>query len=212
MRLTKLEHATLLLDEAGDRLVVDPGSFTPPLPDSTDVVAVVITHEHADHWTPEHLSRILATNPSARIIGPAGVAAAATGFTIESVAAGDELTVGAFTLRFFGGRHAVIHSSIPVIDNLGVLINGSLYYAGDSFTAPDGVAVDTLAAPAGAPWMKLAESMDYVLELAPRHAFATHEMVLSDAGKQLSHARLGWATEQGGGTYHALAPRESITI
>ncbi|MGO7984029.1 hypothetical protein ACC691_40010, partial [Rhizobium johnstonii] len=84
------------------------------------------------------------------------VAAAAKDFAIETVSAGDEVTVGAFTLRFFGGRHAVIHSSIPIVDNVGVLVNDTLYYAGDSFTIPDGVDVQVLAAPAGAPWMKLA--------------------------------------------------------
>lgn len=212
MRLTKLEHAALLIDEAGQRLVIDPGSFTAPLPDSSDTVAIVITHEHADHWTPEHLRRILAASPNARLFGPAGVTAAASEFAIETVNPGDEITVGAFALRFFGGRHAIIHSSIPVIDNVGVLVNERFYYAGDSFAVPEGVEVDTLAAPAGAPWMKLAESMDYVLALAPRRAFSTHEMVLSDAGRQLSHSRLGWAVEQGGGEYHALAPEDAIDI
>ncbi|NQX11487.1 MBL fold metallo-hydrolase [Microbacteriaceae bacterium VKM Ac-2855] len=212
MRLTKLEHATLLIDENGKRLVIDPGSFTAPLPDSSDTVAIVITHEHADHWTPEHLQRVLAANPTARILGPAGVASAASDFDIEVVADGDTVEVGPFRLRFFGARHAVIHSSIPVIDNVGVLVNDAFYYAGDSFTVPEGVEVDTLAAPAGAPWMKLAESMDYVLALSPRRAFSTHEMVLSEAGKQLSHSRIGWATEQGGGEYRALAPEQTWDI
>ena len=118
--------------------------------------------------------------------------------------------VGPFRLRFFGGRHAVIHSSIPVIDNVGVLVNDALYYAGDSFAVPEGVEVDVLAAPAGAPWMKIAESMDYVMAVAPRRAFPTHEMVLSQAGKAMSNARLGWATEQGGGEYVPLEPGDTL--
>ena len=93
--------------------------------------------------------------------------AAEAGIGVEEVAPGDEVEVGPFRLRFFGGRHAQIHSSIPVIDNVGVLVNESLYYGGDSFAVPEGVAVDVLAAPAGAPWMKIAEAMDYVMEVAP---------------------------------------------
>ena len=46
-----------------------------------------------------------------------------------------------------------------------------------------------------APWMKIAESMDYVMAVVPRRAFPTHEMVLSRAGKNLSNARLEWATQ-----------------
>ena len=145
-----------------------------------------------------------------RIFGPAGVAAAASGFPVETVAAGDEVEVGPFRLRFFGGRHAQIHPSIPIIDNLGVLVNDALYYGGDSFVVPEGVTVDVLAAPANAPWMKIGEVMDYVIAVAPRRAFPTHEMLLSRAGKDLSNARLRWAAEQGGGEYLPLEPGDAI--
>ena len=210
MRLTKLEHAALVIDDSGDRLYIDPGKFTTPITESAGAVAVVITHEHDDHWTPEQLRRIVDTNPGVRILGPAGVAAAASDFAVETVAAGDEVEVGPFKLRFFGGRHAQIHPSIPIIDNLGVLVDEALYYAGDSFAVPEGVAVELLAAPAGAPWMKISEAMDYILAVAPRRAFPTHEMLLSQAGKALSNARLGWATEQGGGEYLPLEPGDTV--
>ena len=212
MRLTKLEHAALIVEHSGERLIIDPGKFTTPITDAAGTVAVVITHLHDDHWTPEQLARIAADSPAVRRFGPAGVvrAAAEAGIDVEEVAAGDEVEVGPFRLRFFGGRHAQIHSSIPVIDNLGVLVNESLYYAGDSFAVPEGVTVDVLAAPAGAPWMKIAEAMDYVMEVAPHRAFPTHEMLLSRAGKDLSNARLGWATEQGGGTYLPLEPGDTV--
>lgn len=210
MRLTKLEHAALVIDDSGNKLFIDPGKFTTPITESAGAVAVVITHQHDDHWTPEQLGRIMEANRGVRILGPGGVAEAATGFPVEIVAAGDEVTVGPFRLRFFGGRHAQIHSSIPIIDNVGVLVNDRLYYAGDSFTVPEGVSVEVLAAPAGAPWMKIAESMDYVMAVAPRRAFPTHEMVLSQAGKSMSNARLGWATEQGGGDYVPLEPGDTL--
>ena len=212
MRLTKLEHAALVVEDSGDRLYVDPGKFTTPITESAGTVAVVITHAHDDHWTPEQLGRIVAANPDVRIFGPAGVAAAASGFPIETVAAGDEVEVGPFRLRFFGGRHAQIHPSIPIIDNLGVLVNDALYYGGDSFVVPEGIAVDVLAAPANAPWMKIGEVMDYVIAVAPRRAFPTHEMLLSRAGKDLSNARLRWAAEQGGGEYLPLEPGDAIDL
>ncbi|MEV1130156.1 MBL fold metallo-hydrolase [Agromyces sp. NPDC049794] len=210
MRLTKLEHAALVIDDSGNKLFIDPGKFTTPITESAGAVAIVITHQHDDHWTPDQLGRIVEANRDVRIFGPAGVVEAASGFPVETVAAGDEVTVGPFRLRFFGGRHAQIHSSIPIIDNVGVLVNDRLYYAGDSFAVPEGVAVEVLAAPAGAPWMKIAESMDYVMAVAPRRAFPTHEMVLSQAGKAMSNARLGWATEQGGGEYVPLEPGDTL--
>lgn len=210
MRLTKLEHAGLVVEDSGDRLYVDPGKFTTPITESAGTVAVVVTHQHDDHWTPEQLGRIVAANPDVRIFGPAGVAAAASDFAVETVTAGDEVDVGPFRLRFFGGRHAQIHPSIPIIDNVGVVVNDALSYAGDSFAVPEGVAVDVLAAPANAPWMKISEVMDYIIAVAPRRAFPTHEMLLSRAGKDLANARLRWATEQGGGEYLPLEPGDAI--
>ncbi|WP_025157413.1 MBL fold metallo-hydrolase [Leifsonia aquatica] len=212
MRLTKFEHAALLLEDSGKKLFVDPGSFTTPLTDTANTVAVVITHEHADHWTPEQLNRVLELNPDAQIFAPEGVARAAADFDVTVVHAGDTVEAGPFTLRFFGGVHAVIHSSIPTVDNLGVLINDELYYAGDSFTIPEGVEVDVLAAPSGAPWMKVADVMDYVLAVKPKRSFPTHEMVLSRAGKDMSNARIAWATEQNGGEHFALEPGDTLDL
>lgn len=210
MRVTKQEHACLIIEASGKTLVVDPGSFTTALVGLNDVVAIVITHEHADHWTAEQLTRIIERNPGAVIFGPEGVAAAAVGFDVHVVHGGDSKEVEPFALRFFGEKHAVIHPSIPVIDNVGVLINDALYYPGDSFTVPDGIEVDILAVPIGAPWLKVGEAMDFVLAVAPRRAFGAHEMTLSAAGKGLGHERLRWATEQGGGEYFPLQPGEVL--
>lgn len=212
MRITKFEHAALMLEDSGKKLFLDPGNFTSPLTDTANTVAVVITHEHADHWTPEQLNRILDLNQDVPIFAPEGVARAASDFDVTVVREGDAVEAGPFRLRFFGGRHAVIHESIPVVDNVGVLIDEQLYYAGDSFTIPEGVEVDVLAVPAGAPWMKLAETMDYVLAVKPKRSFPTHEMVLSRSGKDLSNARIAWATEQNGGEFFPLEPGETLDL
>ncbi|MET4781555.1 MBL fold metallo-hydrolase [Glaciihabitans sp. UYNi722] len=212
MRVTKQEHACLIIEASGKTLVIDPGSFTTALVGLSNVVAIVITHEHADHWTDDQLDRILDRNPDAVIFAPAGVAAAAPSYDITVVNGGDSTQVEPFDLRFFGEKHAVIHGSIPVVDNVGVLINDTLYYPGDSFTVPEGVVVDTLAVPVGAPWMKIGEAIDYVLEVKPRRSFPTHEMVLSTAGKSMGNARIQWATEQNGGEFFPLEPGNSIDL
>jgi L-ascorbate metabolism protein UlaG (beta-lactamase superfamily) len=211
MKVTKYEHSCLVLQQSGESVVIDPGMFTTLLTDK-DVVAVVITHEHADHWTPENLKRIVDQNPAARIYGPAGVVAAAEAFDVTEVRPGETVAAGGFTLRFFGGVHAEIHRSIPLIDNIGVLVNDRLYYAGDSFDVPAGVEVDTLAAPSGAPWLKLSEAMDYVTAVAARRVFPVHDMVLSVAGKSLANDRLAAMTEAAGGKFFVLEPAESLDL
>jgi L-ascorbate metabolism protein UlaG (beta-lactamase superfamily) len=212
MRVTKHEHACLRLEYEGRTLIVDPGAFTLPLHDLRRVVAVVITHEHPDHWTPEHLGRLRDAFPDAVIYGPAGLAAATAGFDVVVVAPGDTVDAEPFSLRFFGGRHNVIHESLPVVDNVGVLVNGQFYYPGDSYAVPVGVDVKLLAAPIGAPWLKIGEAMDFVLAVAPERAFGTHDMTLSRIGLDMHRQRLTWATAQGGGEFVALEAGESTDI
>lgn len=211
MKLTKYEHACMVIEKGDASLIIDPGSFTMPLGDLYGVVAVVITHEHADHWTADQLTRIIQSNPKARLFGPSGVAAAAVDFEVEVVKAGDVITVEPFTLQFFGEKHAVIHESIPVVDNVGVLVNDTLYYGGDSYTVP-GVAVPVLAAPVGAPWLKIGEAMDYVLAVKPRRALPVHEAVLSQIGRKLGNDRLANVTELGGGEFTVLEAGESLEL
>ncbi|MCU1442011.1 MAG: fold metallo-hydrolase [Cryobacterium sp.] len=212
MKLTKLEHSALLLENTGQKLFIDPGSFTTRLTDTANTAAVVITHEHADHWTPEQLARIVEMNPDVKIFGPAGVASAAADHDITIVKEGDTIEAGPFTLRFFGEQHAVIHESIPVIDNIAVLVNNELYHGGDSFTIPEGVDVGTLAVPAGAPWLKISEVIDYVLAVKPKRTFPMHEMGLSRSGKDLSNTRIKTATEQVGGEFFPLEPLETLDL
>ncbi|NYF11344.1 L-ascorbate metabolism protein UlaG (beta-lactamase superfamily) [Leifsonia sp. AK011] len=211
MKITKREHSCQIIETGGATLVIDPGAFTLPLGDLTEVAAIVITHEHEDHWTPAHLDAIREMNPDARILGPAGVAAAGAEYPIEAVAPGDTVDVGPFTLTFFGGKHAVIHSSIPVVDNVGVLVNESLYYAGDSYAVP-GVPVDVLAAPIGAPWLKIGEAMDYVAAVKPARAYPVHESTLSVIGRTMANARLESVLGQWGGEYTVLEPGDTLDV
>lgn len=211
MRLTKFEHSALVAQIGTSALIIDPGMFTTPLTDVDSVVAVVITHEHADHWTPEHLNRILERNPDARFFGPAGVVAASVAVPVERVQDGDVIEVGPFTLAFYGSRHAVIHETVPTVDNVGVMVNDVLYYAGDSYTVPP-VPVNTLAVPIGAPWLKIGDAMDYVTAIAPKRSFPVHEMVLSQIGKTMTHDRIRTVTERGGGEFTVLETGESLEL
>lgn len=203
----------MVFEQEDAKLVLDPGGYSSPMEGVTGVVAIVITHEHADHWTPEQLARVTELNPDVRIFGTEATAlqAAERGVAtrITTVSPGDHVSVGPFQLRFFGGEHAIIHESIPRIHNVGVLINDEFYYPGDSFFVPD-VPVPVLAAPASAPWMKTAETMDFILAVAPRRCVQAHEMVNSKIGNDMAAARMTWATEQGGGTFTWLEPGDTF--
>jgi L-ascorbate metabolism protein UlaG (beta-lactamase superfamily) len=203
MKLTKYQHACFTVQKDNQLLVVDPGGFSADFIAPPNVVGVVITHEHGDHFDPEQLAGIIDKNPDAVIVGPKSVTEQIEAFSTKTVEPGDKLTIGMFSLEFFGGEHIEIHRMIPVIPNVGVLINEILYYGGDSYALPKRP-IDTLAVPAGAPWLKVGEAMDYMSAIKPRLAFPTHDAVLSDAGKALADGLLAGFAQRYGIEYKRL--------
>ena len=210
MKLTKYEHACFTVEKDGKLLLVDPGNWTTDLPALEDVVAVVITHEHPDHYDIAALGAVAAHNPNAVIFAHESITKQfeAT-LTAESVSAGQTVTVGPFTLEFFGGEHAEIHSSFPSVPNLGLLVNKSLYYPGDSFTNPN-VQVTTLALPVTAPWLKIAEVINFCSDVNAPFVFPTHDAAASNAGKQLIDTMIPPFVEAYGGTYTRIVDSADI--
>lgn len=215
MRITKHIHACLELLEGGQRIVVDPGSYTEPMGATKDVLAVVITHNHDDHCSERQLSALAATNPGLQVFATdevrARLAASLPDLPVTAVHHGDFYKVGGFTLEFFGDMHQEIHRSIPLIQNCGVMINDRLYYPGDSYTQPDRP-VELLACPTSAPWLKIGDVMDFVAAAKPKRTFPTHNVHLSEIGHELNNGRVKLVTEQGGGTFEYLQPGDSTEV
>lgn len=185
MKLTKFEHACFAVESENNLVLIDPGNLTTDLGRPENLVAVVITHQHADHFHIETLVKLLAANPAAKIFAPKAVVEQINSdLPHQEVSAGEIVEVSNFKLEFFGGSHSVIHETIAPIDNLGVMINNSVYYPGDSFTQPNRP-VDVLALPVSAPWLKISETMNFLQAVKPRFAFPTHNAVLSAAGQEI---------------------------
>ena len=204
MKLTKYQHACFVVEKDGSTIVVDPGNFTHDFIVPSHVDAIVITHEHADHLDESHMQTILQANPKATVIAHESIAGRYTNYTSIGAKVGESYTLGAFSLRFFGGTHANISDTMPVPPNLGVFIDERLYYPGDSFTIPEGVQVKELALPASAPWLKISEPMAFLAQVKPVFTFPTHDAILSDEGKQLADRLLGAIASGQNTTYKRL--------
>lgn len=204
MKLTKYEHACFTVEKDGKLLVVDPGIWTTDLGAPENVIAIVVTHEHPDHFDPNALGALIAHNPDAIIYGHEDIVKQ-LGDTLpnSTVSSGDSVIAGPFQLEFFGGSHATIHPSFPNVANLGVMINNTIYYPGDALSQP-AKPVAVLALPVVAPWMKLSDAMDYVTEVKADIVFPTHDAIASDSGKQLPDRMIPHFVEAYGGTYQRL--------
>jgi L-ascorbate metabolism protein UlaG (beta-lactamase superfamily) len=184
MRIVHFGHACVLLETAGERLLIDPGKFSTGFEGERELSAVLITHQHFDHLDVDRLPKILEANPGAKLIVDPGSAEAVEklGLEFEVANPGDAFTIGGTAINAVGGQHATIHADIPVIPNIGYLVDhGAFYHPGDSFFVPE-QKVDVLGLPTGAPWLKAGEAVDYLRAVAPRVAVPIHEAVLAMPG------------------------------
>jgi len=189
MKLTKHGHSCIRVnksaepDRAGRTLVIDPGGFTEP--EAVDgVTAVLITHEHPDHFNEAHVRAALDADPAVAVWTLNSVAeklSAGYPGRVHKVGHGDTFTAAGFDIQVHGELHAVIHPDIPRITNVGFLVDGALFHPGDALTVPD-QPVETLLLPINAPWSKAAELIDYVREVRPARVFDIHDALLAEIG------------------------------
>lgn len=223
MKLTKFTHSCVRLEKDGAVLVIDPGTFSERETGTETALAgahaLLITHQHADHFDEEKVVAALQLDQSLLIYAPAKV----TGMLAERLDADgldrvhtaepeQQYSIAGFEVQTFGGQHALIHPHIPMVANIGYLIDGSLYHPGDSFTVPHGVDVSTVLVPVHAPWSKTAEVIDFVTSVRAARAFQIHDALLNETGVQLVEGHVARIGGLYGTEFRHLALGESVMI
>ncbi|MFC4588318.1 MBL fold metallo-hydrolase [Sphaerisporangium corydalis] len=209
MRLTKHGHACVRLEKDGSTLVIDPGGLTEESA-IEGANAVLITHEHFDHL---EVKRLASLGPDVQVWTCAGVAAQLDGLSakVNVVGDGDSFTAAGFEVGVAGREHAMIAFDVPVVQNVGFLIDGEVFHPGDAFTVPP-QPVGTLLTPTSGPWMKAPEMVDYLLEVAPRRAYSIHDGLYNDVGLMLVDAILTRRGKAQEGDFRRLRTGESVLL
>jgi L-ascorbate metabolism protein UlaG (beta-lactamase superfamily) len=218
MKLTKFTHSCVRIEDDNDRrLVIDPGSFSEVEQALADVDAVLITHQHADHVDVQRLAAVARANPDLRVWAPRDVAdqlaaVEALAGRVTVVGPGESLVAGGLRVRTFGGQHALIHSSVPVVSNICYLVGEAVYHPGDSYVVPT-AAVETLLVPLNAPWAKLSETLDFTISVRAPRAIGIHDALLGDIGRNGYGSHLQRIGELYGATaYTPLAAHDAIEL
>ncbi|WP_306363699.1 MBL fold metallo-hydrolase [Nocardia sp. CC227C] len=193
MRIAHFGHSCILVELHGTKILFDPGNFSHGFEGITGLDAIAVTHQHPDHIDPNRISALIEGNPKARLLSDPQTAQQRAE-RWEAVHAGNVLKVGNVQITGGGGRHAVIHPEIPVIDNTVFQLGtpddpAELVHPGDSLWVPP-VPVGVLALPAVAPWMKVSEAVDYLRAVNPRTAFPIHYGIIADAAQGIYFGRL----------------------
>jgi L-ascorbate metabolism protein UlaG (beta-lactamase superfamily) len=211
MKLTKKSHACVRLEKDGRTLVLDPGAFTEE-DAALGADAILVTHEHPDHFDEPRLRAAMESNPAAEIWTLRAVAekiSSAFPGRVHTVGHGDTFAAAGFDVQVHGELHAVIHPDIPRITNVGYLVDGGrVFHPGDALTVPD-QAVETLMLPVMAPWSKISEVIDYVREVGPQRAYDIHDALLTDLARPIYDRQIG---QLGGAQHLRLTPGESAEV
>lgn len=183
MKITKFGHSCLLIEENGIRILIDPGSYSTQQSQVKNIDLVLITHEHEDHLYIDSLKLLLKNNLQAKVITNKSVGAflQKEDIIFSIVESGVSFNLGEVLIEGFGNEHALMHGSIPAIQNTGYFIANRFFYPGDSFINP-GKQVEILALPVAGPWMRLLEAIDYAIEIKPQLCFPVHEGILKSPG------------------------------
>jgi L-ascorbate metabolism protein UlaG (beta-lactamase superfamily) len=220
MLLTKFTHACVRLEKNGTVIVLDPGNFSEVEEAVSGAAAILVTHEHADHCDKPRISTAVRADPALEVYAPEGVAAQLREGLGDDDGAGrvhamepeQTYSIAGFEVLTFGGQHALIHPHIPVVKNIGYLIDGALYHPGDSFIVPHGVQVHTLLVPVHAPWSKTAEVIDFVTAVRAPRAHQIHDALLNKTGLAMVEGHVSRLGKRYGTDFEHLEPGQSVEI
>jgi L-ascorbate metabolism protein UlaG (beta-lactamase superfamily) len=213
MLLTKFTHSCVRITDGDHALVIDPGVFSEVETALREATAVLITHEHPDHVDADRLAAAAAANDDLRVWAPKSVvdqlaAKSELAGRLTAVGPGEQFTADGFAIRTFGGQHALIHSSIPVVSNVCYLVADAIYHPGDSYVVPT-VPVELVLIPIHAPWAKIAEAMDFAMAVPAPRAAGIHDGLLAEAGRSLYEAQVRRLGLEYGTDFQPLRPGDS---
>ncbi len=214
MKIHKLAHCCLVIDlkvegdtsvggHAGHerRILLDPGFYSVEKHSKVNKIDIVlITHEHADHFHIESLKELIKNHPDVQVItnDVVGTILAQEGIEHHVMEQGNAVDMKGVHIEAYGKNHALMHKSLPLVSNVGFLIEERVsptlarkfFFPGDAFTLID-KEIDLLALPVSGPWMKISEAIDYALQLKPKKAFPVHDAVRFGSAHILPEKILG---------------------
>ncbi|TSA46601.1 MBL fold metallo-hydrolase [bacterium] len=213
----KYLHSCLLIEDHGQKLLVDPGIFTfvdgrVKAADFGRVDAVLFTHTHDDHMDIPVLKEIVAVSKP-RLITHRDAAVRLESESlgpVEILEAGQEININGLSIRAFQAPHEEIPTEPPY--NQAYLVGGKLLITGDSFRIEGLKMCEILTLPTGGPWLNLPDALRFAKSLNPRIVFPVHDGIFTDFYCQRLNGLVKNSLEKSGIEFRQLKLGERLEV
>ncbi len=209
MKLTKFVHACLLVETEESTVLFDPGKyswasglFDVQKVDKLD--AVVITHEHGDHFHPPFVEALIKKFPNAIFTTTEPVAQQLRDIGVRQVFTESNGDIEIFSKK----RHASIEPLKSPPENIAVHFADRLTVGGDRQDLEE--SKEILALTITAPWGSEGAAAGMLLRLHPKYAIPIHDWHWHEVARQQEYDRFEKFSKEHGMTF--IKPKDGEPI
>lgn len=181
MKITKHAQSCLLVESANTKILIDPGVFVTEkekydINNFTEIDAIIITHQHSDHFSPENLELIIANNPNVPIFTTRSVRSLFEKPNVKVICDQGVVQVKNITITGVTSKHGPVPNGTPTPEVIGVLINdGSTTFYDPSDSIELFATADVVAEPiCGVVVMDIQKAKEEALRTQPKIVFPIH--------------------------------------
>ena len=218
MKIQKLLHSCLLIEENGKRILIDPGSWSfgekfLKIESVAKIDAIFVTHSHQDHLSPDNIKKFIERD-QCDVYANEEIAKLLTKQDIRTQAIKIPQTINIGSVKIDSVECAHGSLPFPAVLNNGFLINGRIFTPGDSHTFEKNLTSvpEVLALPIAAPWGTFTAAMEIALRMKPKHIIPVHDSLVADIFLPRMYQMCKDLLDPVGVKVHPLKPGEVLEI
>ena len=211
MKITKLIHACLLVEDQGKIVLIDPGDFSWRDQGFKDFISnlerldyVVYTHSHYDHLSEDAALFIANRFSNVKFLGDQESASKLKAAGIDCSTDSNEY------IELIKSSHEQFFPGTVMCEHVHVKLFGRLVHTGDSMS--DIKETEILALPIYGPWDKgtMYEFLDLAIKLKPKVIIPVHDWMLTEDWKEEIYSRINDFLASNGVKFSPIANFDSL--
>lgn len=211
MRLTKFVHSCLLAETADAAILFDPGQFSwesglVDMQELPTLDTVVITHEHADHFSQDFVRAILKKFPETSFITTESIAKTLQEMGVKHVSTESRENISIFSKK----THASLEPLGVAPQNIAVHFADTLTVGGDRHDLEESKQV--LALPVTAPWGSMMAAASMALRLRPKTIIPIHDWHWNDKARKIAYDTLQTFFDRSGIRFVTVTDGEPVDV